>query len=273
MYNAQIGRWHTIDPLAGLYTPISPYTYVANDPTNLFDPDGRRIRFRTNNKEQEKKFKEWLAGILGGNENVKVDIRGGYLNLNLKNGGRDMSESQLATTKYLMDIIGRDEDVILDPIPKGSDAGDIVIGENYDTDYIDVGDLDNLAKAKDPLNFMVHMVEERFQKAKKGQKRGEGYDDNHPLAEKKELEILGKTEANNRDDAEVRGAAASAGIMHRFDYVDRNGNYINSREYMTSRGQMVAGRTFNKNDPAEKVKEARFKTSVIVTEKTFKQTQ
>jgi RHS repeat-associated protein len=37
-YDAQIGRWHAVDPLNEFY---SPYEYVRNDPVNLFDPDGR----------------------------------------------------------------------------------------------------------------------------------------------------------------------------------------------------------------------------------------
>ncbi|MBS3923523.1 MAG: hypothetical protein KGZ37_10320 [Nitrosarchaeum sp.] len=43
MYDNQLGRWHTIDPLADLYSSISIYCNVANNPINAYDLDGRRI--------------------------------------------------------------------------------------------------------------------------------------------------------------------------------------------------------------------------------------
>jgi RHS repeat-associated protein len=43
-YDPALGRWSIIDPLADRYYPLSPYSYVANNPLKFIDPDGRKIR-------------------------------------------------------------------------------------------------------------------------------------------------------------------------------------------------------------------------------------
>jgi RHS repeat-associated protein len=40
MYDAQVGRWGGIDPLADDYENLSPYTFVRNNPLIYVDPDG-----------------------------------------------------------------------------------------------------------------------------------------------------------------------------------------------------------------------------------------
>ncbi|CAI9430306.1 RHS repeat-associated core domain-containing protein [Candidatus Ornithobacterium hominis] len=44
-YDPRISIWISVDPLAEKYPDISPYTYVANNPINAIDPDGRYIIF------------------------------------------------------------------------------------------------------------------------------------------------------------------------------------------------------------------------------------
>src|SRR5690606_6218505 len=42
-YNADISIWLSVDPLSDKYPSLSPYTYCANNPLIIVDPDGRDI--------------------------------------------------------------------------------------------------------------------------------------------------------------------------------------------------------------------------------------
>src|SRR5690625_622839 len=39
-YDAAIGRWMNVDPLAEIYSAYSPYSYVLNNPLSFSDPTG-----------------------------------------------------------------------------------------------------------------------------------------------------------------------------------------------------------------------------------------
>ena len=47
MYDPAVGRFLTVDPLAGKYPSSSPYNYVDNNPILRIDPDGRDWRVST----------------------------------------------------------------------------------------------------------------------------------------------------------------------------------------------------------------------------------
>ena len=45
MYDATLGRWHAVDPLAEKYYSLSPYSYCNNNPVNAIDSNGEKIVF------------------------------------------------------------------------------------------------------------------------------------------------------------------------------------------------------------------------------------
>jgi RHS repeat-associated protein len=74
MYDAVIGRWGGVDMLADEYPFISPYTYVANNPVMLVDPDGRDIYtiFYDKNGNESDQIPEAVRNMYNNEYGIKV---------------------------------------------------------------------------------------------------------------------------------------------------------------------------------------------------------
>ncbi|HEX8546332.1 MAG TPA: RHS repeat-associated core domain-containing protein, partial [Cytophagaceae bacterium] len=55
-YDSRVGRWWSVEPLSYRYPGLSSYAFVANNPVNAIDPDGRKIIFVNG---------YWARGIIG----------------------------------------------------------------------------------------------------------------------------------------------------------------------------------------------------------------
>ena len=42
-YSSELSVWLSVDPMSGKYPSMSPYTYCANNPVKLVDPNGEEI--------------------------------------------------------------------------------------------------------------------------------------------------------------------------------------------------------------------------------------
>ncbi|WP_282079915.1 RHS repeat domain-containing protein [Aquimarina algiphila] len=73
-YDASLGRWMNLDPLANKYYPISPYAYVANNPIMFIDPDGKRI-ILPKNKQERRLVRRTLRKLRRSSKTARSHIR------------------------------------------------------------------------------------------------------------------------------------------------------------------------------------------------------
>lgn len=126
-YTPYVGRFLQVDQVLG--RPESPqswnrYAYANNDPVNLFDPDGREVRFRTHRvlgvtpyrhasiyiRPENAAYWAGHPAFKSGSATIGASRVDGLLVSNL-NRGTDVNQGKLQDV--LLDLGGRNEDLVI----------------------------------------------------------------------------------------------------------------------------------------------------------------
>ncbi len=104
-YDPELGRWHSVDPLASDFPSWAPYHYVHSNPIGFIDPTGmaadwfedenKKLVYDENVKSQEDLDKAGIQGNYVGKEGYGINEETGLLQHYTKDG--NIEESSLAS--------------------------------------------------------------------------------------------------------------------------------------------------------------------------------
>lgn len=251
MYQPDLGRWFAIDPLADIYSPLTPYNYVGNSPIGYIDPNGTVVTISfigTNAAEARRLFEQVVNNILSGQFVATLKDKGnGAYTLGLANA-RDSNGKTIQGDPNKLSKGGREfyntlKEKIDDPDNEAKLSIDFATAKAHTGDHglqlIDMADImqfpvfDNSKSVQDgptQAGKIIHEIVEQWNKAYRVNLGGDPTksDLDHQAGIGAENAAHGYTKRWNPDYIQNR----NGGVEQRFDH--KNGT---TTRYLVTGGQ------------------------------------
>ena len=118
-YSSDLSVWLSVDPMSDKYPSLSPYTYCADNPVKLVDPDGREITLETIYKKDA-----------NGNDTKEIE----RYNIRITGKIVDMSRTGVNTAKARDEIVSQIESSFSGVTKKGipvTTTADFKVARSY----------------------------------------------------------------------------------------------------------------------------------------------
>jgi RHS repeat-associated protein len=201
-YDASLGRWMNIDPLAEQFYDTSPYTYVSNNPLRYDDPTGMAqedVILRGSQADIDRTT-TLIENATTGHYTASVDSNG-QLSLTANSiSGPAMSEKGKAAVKEIQGLIMSETVTEVDIV---SNDINVEVG-SIKNNALDIADIEQFDAAgsigRSSIGALVHELVEQKAKVKAGGIKGV-----QPIPLKAESMHQRGIEAGNRVDNNRRG--------------------------------------------------------------------
>jgi hypothetical protein len=239
-----ISRWLSPDPLGEKFYQLSPYSFAANSPVLITDPDGREIKVHFENEEAKKLYVNTINKAFNGQFKLSLTAVKGKegvfkVGIDKVKGGGDMDKLGKGAQSFYKEfskIVKSDVVVSMDIVHNESDVN---VG-NFDKQSMDMSDVDQYPEfdpTKDnqdgptDVGKIIHETAEQFNKANK-----EGFTNSHDRA----IGYENSTNGNERQRQDTY-LGRGAGVVQTFKL--KNGSSVSFQiiggQNSTKRGTII----------------------------------